>query len=82
MGCCEDNKQRTEKCCCDAVVTHYKELKEKGDKKLGKLKSSDPILGACRKRNPEVFDAIDFPPTADKGKQVEKKDDYSTLIGG
>lgn len=75
-GCCSEEGKSTDSCCCDAVLKQYKKWKEEGFTGLGELKSTDPILGKCRKKYKEQFDLIDFPPLP-----VEKEDDYNDLLG-
>lgn len=61
-GCCAELEKRVDDCCCDAVLAKYKEMKSKGDRKLGEYKMKDPILGKCRSKMAKAFDEIDNPP--------------------
>jgi|GEM_PF-3192666 len=74
IGCCKNESQRQDHCCCDAVLEQYKKMKTANDAKLVEYSMTDPILGACKRKKSDVFDVIDNPP-------VEKaEDDFSDLF--
>jgi len=73
-GCCKDKTQRQKDCCCNAVLEQYKKMTTANNPKLVEYSMTDPILGACKRKKSDAFDAIDNPP-------VEKaEDDFSDLF--
>lgn len=73
LGCCEDKAKRRSKCCCEAVLEAYKKMYEKEDPKLSDYKTTDPILGACRRKMQDAFDLVENPPPKE-GEKVNYDD--------
>jgi len=60
-GCCKNEAKRQDDCCCDALLEQYKKMIADKDPKFVEYSMTDPILGACRKKKPGAFDAIENP---------------------
>jgi len=50
LGCCKEEKKLGEACCCDELLTEYKDIRKKDDIKLiDKIKTTDPLFASCKK---------------------------------
>lgn len=61
LGCCDDESQKLEDCCCMEVIEMYRSMVAEADTSIGRLKMTDPILSGCRKKHQNAFDEIDYP---------------------
>jgi len=71
LGCCQEEAKRMDLCCCKAVFKEYETMLANKDPKLAEYTMQDPILGKCRNKFPDTFDAIANP----KKEEEESVDD-------
>jgi len=62
-GCCSEEGQQGETCCCEAVYEKYKSMLKKENSKAVEIGMTDPILATCRKLIPKKFDLLENPPS-------------------
>ncbi len=51
LGCCNEEKNLGQACCCEKVVEKYKAIRQEEDVDIiGKVKTRDPLFAACKEK--------------------------------